>query len=78
MECFFCDSPEENQGDIVECPKCSSVKYCEKHKEIHQPTPVLCLPFKVDKEEHCGRLLRASKNIKKGQVAIFDKAFTLG
>ena len=39
---------------------------------------VMCLPFKVDFEEHQGRLLRASRKVKKGQVAIFDKAFTLG
>ena len=80
MECFFCVSPEEGVGEVTECSKCACVNHCEKHKEVHMPVTqsVMCLPFKVDHEEHQGRLLRASRKVKQGQVAIFDKAFTLG
>ena len=45
-ECFFCITPEEEQGDITECSKCDSIKHCEKHEKIHMPTPEMCLPFK--------------------------------
>ena len=46
---------------------------------IHKPEKLnRCLPFVIDFVENVGRVLRAAKIIKKGEVVMFDGAFTMG
>ena len=53
--------------------------YCGIHKIVHRPEKLeKCLPIIVSYIENVGRVLRAAETIKKGQLAMFDKAFTIG
>lgn len=73
-KCFFC----QTQNQVEQCDKCPMI-YCAKHQVIHKPEKLnRCLPFVVDFVENVGRVLRAAKIIKKGEVVMFDGAFTMG
>ena len=74
--CFFCDkSSKESQI----CDLCHNVTFCDEHKNIHQPNGLgTCLPFTIGRLEDVGRILKASRDISKGQLALLDRAFTLG
>ena len=73
-KCFFC----QTQNQVYQCDKCPMM-HCAVHKVIHKPEKLdKCLPFVVDSIENVGRVLRAAKNLKKGEVVMFDGAFTMG
>ncbi len=74
QQCFLCETHESTE----KCDLCP-VHFCSEHKEYHRPARVAkCLPWKVGKSDSVGRFLKASNSVQKGQVVIFDKAFTLG
>ena len=73
-ECFFC----QTKNQVEQCDKCPIV-HCGQHKVIHQPEKLeKCLPFVVSRIENVGRVLKAAQILKKGQIVMFDRAFTIG
>ena len=76
MECFFCAT----QSDLKQCSFCdANISFCTRHGDLHRANTLQkCQPFKVETLDVVGRVLKASQDLKKGQLAIFDKAFTLG
>ena len=74
QECFYCNTTNQ----VEKCEKCPMI-YCEIHKIVHRPEKLeKCLPINVSYIENVGRVLRAAEKINKGQLAMFDKAFTIG
>ena len=74
MKCFFC-SDDQNASKCAEC----IIVYCSKHKDYHKPENLKkCLPWKVDKFDVVGRVLKASESVKKGRLIMFDRAFAMG
>ena len=74
MECFYCNATNQ----VEKCQECPMV-YCGSHKLVHRPEKLeKCLPIIVSFIENVGRVLRAAETIKKGQLAMFDRAFTIG
>lgn len=75
--CFFCAT----ENNLKLCNLCDSkIAFCDAHEEYHKlpKTDNVCLPWKVDRLPIVGRILRTSRAVKKGELAIFDKAFSLG
>ena len=74
-KCFLCSTT-----DVTPCSACDGkVAFCPLHYNMHRPAAIgKCLPFVSDRLENVGRILKASQLITKGQLAVFDKAFTLG
>ena len=72
-ECFLCFTPSDTQ-----CSSCESVYYCcDDHlsSHVYQDT---CLPFSVDTCAGVGRIVRAVRDIKAGELILSESAIVSG
>merc|ERR1719228_1385353 len=63
MPCFIC----LKNDNLDQCTKCQ-VFMCKRHREVHKSKAGLCFPYKVEFRDQLGRILVATRNIKKGEV----------
>ena len=62
-QCFICLS----KTDLYQCSLCK-LFMCQRHKTIHKDICGNCYPFKVEYREKFGRILAATRKIKKGEL----------
>jgi len=63
-KCFICLLESD---DLYQCPQCK-LFMCQRHKTIHKDKFGKCYPFKVEFREKLGRILVASRKIKRGEL----------
>ena len=72
-KCFLCFQDTDNQ-----CSKCEAVYYCNDdhlRSHVYQDT---CLPFSIDTCPGVGRIVRAVRDIKAGELILTEKAAVSG
>ena len=73
MSCFVCLKTD----DLEKCPSCQ-VYMCKRHKMVHKGKDGTCFPYKVEYRDKMGRILVATRNIKKGEVICEEKPAIVG
>ena len=73
-ECFFCHCAD----GLSRCDECEVVSYCDRHRGVHRPAGVACLPFRVATDAAFGgRVLVASRDVAVAEVAVLDRALVI-
>jgi len=73
MSCFVC----LKNDDLEKCTSCQ-VYMCTRHKVVHRGKTGTCFPYKVEYRDKMGRILVATRNIKKGEVICEEKPAIVG
>jgi len=72
-QCFICLS----KTDLYQCSLCK-LFMCQRHKTIHKDICGNCYPFKVEYREKFGRILAATRKIKKGELIFRESPAIVG
>jgi len=73
MQCFVCLREDE----LEQCPMCL-VYMCRRHKVVHRDKAGTCFPYKVEFRDLVGRILVATRNIKRGEVICVETPAIVG
>ena len=74
ISCFLCLSSENTDH----CKKCGKVYTCKKHVKTHRSKSGACYPYRVQYDYEKGKYLEATRNIKQGEIIIYEDPLVLG
>ena len=72
-KCFIC----LKETDLEQCPKCL-LYMCKRHKTVHRNQEGDCYPYKVELRGSQGRILVATRNIRRGELICRESPAIVG